>query len=106
MSAEPIDLGAGHLLRFVHWAPDRDLNPQYDGLPDVDRWGAILAHPHPVTGNECEGSLTFDGPVQRQLEPARPKWQVESWEPLTISPSVLCACGDHGFIRQGRWVTA
>ena len=28
------------------------------------------------------------------------------WEPLTISPSVLCQCGDHGFIRNGKWVVA
>jgi hypothetical protein len=31
-----------------------------------------------------------------------------SEEPLTIKPSVLCpiGCGDHGYIRDGRWVTA
>lgn len=36
-----------------------------------------------------------------------PVWQVESWDPLTLSPSVLCnTCGLHGFIREGRWVPA
>jgi hypothetical protein len=34
-------------------------------------------------------------------------WHLESEEPLTISPSLLCrACGHHGFIRDGKWVPA
>jgi Family of unknown function (DUF6527) len=49
--------------------------------------------------------------VQAQLSADKPRWQVESWEPLTISPSVLCSldkggCGAHGFIREGKWVPA
>jgi len=51
--------------------------------------------------------VTFAGDVQRRVEPDRPNvWDVQSWDPLTISPSVLCSCGDHGFIREGRWVRA
>lgn len=98
-----LNLGHGHFLRYVSWTPDRDLNPQVSHLPDVERWGAILRHPHSVTGSDCEGMLTFHGPVQQELEPNRPKWTVESWEPLTLSPSVLCGCGDHGFVRNGIW---
>ena len=26
-----------------------------------------------------------------------------SLEPLTLSPSVLCQCGAHGYIRNGQW---
>jgi hypothetical protein len=34
-------------------------------------------------------------------------WDVEQEEPLTISPSLLChVCGNHGFIREGRWIPA
>jgi hypothetical protein len=34
-------------------------------------------------------------------------WVVESENPLTLSPSLLCrSCGFHGFIKQGRWVPA
>jgi hypothetical protein len=34
-------------------------------------------------------------------------WVVESREPLTLSPSLLCrACNTHGFIRGGKWVPA
>lgn len=111
--SERIDLGHGHDLRFTSWAPDRNIEAnrmRYEGVPDVERWGAIVSHPtgpNPLAAHfsgRCEGALTFDGPVQRELEPGRPKWTVESWEPLTLSPSILCACGDHGFIRDGRWV--
>lgn len=106
MSGETFDFGHGVTGRFVTWEPDRDLNPQYEGIPDVERWGLILHHP------DCHGSMvTFDGPTQRQLQPDVAKWTVESWDPLTLSPSILCSsekggCGLHGFIRDGRWVPA
>lgn len=103
MTMRPLDLGHGVTLRFTVWSPDRDLNPQYDGIPDVDPWGAILAHPLP-DGGICEGALAFDGPVQQRVEPDRPRWTVERLDPLTLSPSVLCDCGFHGFVREGRWV--
>lgn len=111
---DPIELGHGHTLRFISWAPDRELNPQYADLPDVQRWGAIVGHPvgpHPIVpaalaSGHCEGAVTFDGEVQRQIAPDRARWTVESWDPLTLSPSILCACGDHGFIRGGQWIPA
>lgn len=99
-----IDLGDGHRLRYLAWKPDRELNPQYDGIPDVERIGAVIDHISKQTGKPCSGGVTFDSDVARRIgyQPGR-LWQVESWEPLTISPSVLCSCGDHGFIRNGRW---
>lgn len=34
-------------------------------------------------------------------------WQVQSLDPLTLAPSVLCRkCGLHGFIQNGKWVSA
>lgn len=100
---EWIDLGDGHAIRYARWSPDRDLNPQYEGLPDVERYAAMVRH-STSTGEPCMGGITFDGEVARRIEPGKPMWSVESWEPLTLSPSLLCSCGDHGFIRQGRWV--
>jgi hypothetical protein len=100
-----LDLGSGHRLIFIRWAPDRILNPQYDHVSDVEKWGAVIEHTAP-DGKLCEGCITFDGPVQREVEDKTPKWTVESWEPLTVSPSLLCVCGDHGFIRNGKWVPA
>lgn len=105
--SESFDLGHGHTARFMIWAPDRELNPQYADLPDVDPWGVAVDHPRP-DGTPCIGSAAaFDNPVSRQIEPDRQYWTVESLDPLTISPSLLCQlCGDHGFIRQGRWIPA
>lgn len=101
-----IPLGHDHYIEYVGWAPDRKLNPQYAGMPDVARYGATVYHDNPA-GQPCAGFVTFASGTQRKIEPDRPNvWRVESWSPLTISPSVLCSCGDHGFIREGRWVPA
>jgi hypothetical protein len=52
-------------------------------------------------------SIAFD--VPENAETSRNKWQVVSWEPLTLSPSLQLNCGcplGHGFIQNGRWVRA
>ena len=101
-----LDLGHDHTLMFTHWAPDRALNPQYDGLPDVPRIGATVCHLKP-DGSPCASGIHFDSEVARRVFPGQTGWTVESWEPLTVSPSLLCLrCGDHGFIREGKWVPA
>lgn len=105
----PLDFGHDHYGRFVGWDPDRDLNPQYadrERYPAVEKYGMEIMHFSPA-GVPCAGFTTFAGEVQRLVEPARPNtWDVISWDPLTISPSVLCSCGDHGFVQGGRWVPA
>lgn len=60
---------------------------------------------HLADGKRCGGFVTFDTPEAREVTtPQAPKWTVESWAPLTLSPSLLCRiCGHHGFIRQDRW---
>src|SRR5215213_283197 len=104
--ADLIDLGEGHTCEFAQWAPDRDLNPHVADVPDEPRYALLIHHQNPA-GEGCAGMVTFAGDVQRRVEPDRPNvWDVQSWDPLTISPSVLCSCGDHGFIREGRWVRA
>lgn len=101
-----LDLGHDHGLQFYGWHPDRDINPQFDGIPDIERVGAIVWHIPPGMDAEHEhaGSITFEG----HATPGHtgPTWTVESEDPLTISPSILCSCGDHGFIKEGRWVPA
>ena len=109
-----LDLGSGHSLRWVSWSCDRDLNPQYAALPDVPRYGAIVRHPLREGDDNatcqgqgyCEGVIIFDGPVACVLDTGRARWNVASWEPLTLAPSLLCHCGDHGFIIDGRWQDA
>lgn len=104
--SEPQDIGHGVSISYFGWYPDRKLNPQYEDLPDVDRYGVLIDHTAP-DGKGCSGFATFDTESSRRLNPESPKWTVESEDPLTISPSVLCRrCGHHGFIREGRWVPA
>lgn len=111
---EGIDLGHGVYMRWVVWAPDRELNPQYEGIPDDPKSMIVVGHHHP-DGEICEGGVTLDTEVNRALaalrQGGRPTWQVESWEPLTLSPSIFMnpdkgGCGLHGFIRDGKWVPA
>lgn len=107
MTDEGLDLGDNHVLHYFAWAPDRALNPQYEDVPDCDRAGAIVKHNRP-DGTPCVGSaVTFDTAPEPCIRDPRAVWHLESWEPLTLSPSLLCrACGDHGFIRQGHWERA
>lgn len=88
-----LDLGNQHWLQW-----------QYK---DGQIVGALIEHPaggndHQEKGSYCAGGVNFSkdwrGPV----------WDVDGEldEHLTISPSVLCSCGDHGFIKDGKWVPA
>lgn len=89
-----IDLGDDHLLKFS----------VYQG----ERAGATVWHLKP-DGNKCAGWIAFEGTAWARAFHSNPiaTWQVEQAEPLTLSPSLLCrSCGDHGFVRQGRWVRA
>lgn len=69
----------------------------------TDYAGLLLYHRH-ADGSVCGGSVMFDVPGN----PAnRPRWQVVSWEPLTLSPSIqdqTCSEGLHGHIVNGFWV--
>ena len=103
-----LDLGDGHLLKFSSWHPDRELNPQYADLPDIEKCGAIVEH-NRADGKEgkCWSGIFFDVEGVRRVFGDKPIWQVNSWEPLTLSPSIVCReCNDHGFIREGKWVRA
>jgi hypothetical protein len=102
--AEEFDLGDGHTAEYIGWAPDRELNPHRAHLPDIEKWGLLIRHTSASNGEPCAGFVTFAGDVQREVAPKAVTWEVQSWDPLTISPSVLCSCGDHGFIHDGRWV--
>lgn len=74
--------------------------------------GVIELH-EKADGTICGGSVMFALPYGASAVPrsegVTPKWKVESLDPLTLSPSVLCSpelggCGHHGFIQGGRWV--
>ena len=89
-----LDLGDNHLLRFS----------RHGG----DVVGATEEHLRP-DGKSCLGHFYFDLPETRDLLAGqdRPMWTVQSWNPLTLTPSLVCQdCGDHGFVREGKWVPA
>lgn len=102
-----LDLGDDHTLCFVSWAPDRNIEAnrvRYEGMPDIERVGAIVSHKKP-DGSDCEGVIMFRLLNVDKVFPG-PSWEILNWEPLTLSPSLLCSCGDHGFIRDGKWSRA
>jgi hypothetical protein len=79
--------------------------------------GIVESHPDQRDPSKtCEGMLHFDTPWWRENwhrfvsgdnAEMGAVWRVESLEPLTLSPSVLCTlCGNHGFIRNGKWEAA
>ena len=110
MSDFDLDLGSGYRLQWFQWSPDRDIPSnaeRYAGVADVPRAGVLLLKQ--IDGEwRTIGAMQFDLPETRAIPGfSHPAWQVESWEPLTLSPSILCRkTGDHGFIREGKWVQA
>ena len=70
---------------------------------DADgKWIAIDQYHKNSAGNLCCGWVPFQVESEH-LTTHGPKWSVQSYEPLTMHPSLLCNCGHHGFIRNGRW---
>lgn len=108
-SNERIDFGSGVTGYWLGWSPDRNIPSnaeRYAGIADLPKCSLVLEHKMP-DGTPHEGIVTIDQPGARAVfDEPHPLWKVESWEPLTLSPSVLCSCGWHGFVRDGRWVTA
>ena len=101
-----LDLGHSHTFRWARWSPDRELNPQYADVPDVEHAHGLIEHPRgDGSGQRCVGGIVPDT-APPHLTAGRATWHVESLDPLTLSPSILCSCGDHGFIRDGRWIPA
>lgn len=63
---------------------------------DETRAGYILSHQ--IGPDEwCSGTI-WTSPQN-----GRPLWKVLRENPLTLTPSVLCRCGHHGWIRGGAW---
>lgn len=105
--SDRVDLGSDHSYRLFVWAPDLELNPQYADLPGSsdDPVGAIIDHRR-SDGSICSGAIHFDTPRTRRMSETN-LWTLHSLDPLHVEPSVLCkTCGDHGFVREGKWVVA
>lgn len=90
---EPLDLGDGHIATFT----------SYEG----EIAGCRIQH-KTKDGALCDGFVPFVGRSwAKSFDGKITAWDVVSEDPLTLSPSVLCrVCGDHGFVREGKWVRA
>lgn len=82
----------------VHLGGDHWYTPIYR---DGD-WVGIQEWHHNQRDEWCAGWVPFAGAPTR----AGTSWDTLSLDPLTLSPSLLCSCGSHGFIRDGAWVDA
>lgn len=80
-------------------------NEWYTRYVDKDgKWIGIIDWHYNKQDNLCEGSVLFDVP-SAYVNENHTTWTVESFDPLTLSPSLLCTvCGHHGYIREGKWV--
>lgn len=89
-----VDLGDGH---WIQWT-------KYDG----ERCGGIIYHlTNKTETGMCAGSFWIAGSNALGAFPNRPVWTFTGTDQVpTLSPSFLCHCGDHGFVRDGKWVRA
>lgn len=91
-----IDIGGGHEIEFV--------------IHKDDMRAGINDYHLTAEGKPCMGFVSFTGGAwsnEFKWSPSHQSWDVHSWEPLTITPSLLCrSCGDHGHITNGKWVKA
>lgn len=86
------DLGHGHRIQLTQ--PHRE-----DGIRSF-----VDEHPRPDGAGPCSGAGRVLNPGQARPADGKAYWTIESEEPLTLSPSLLCtACGDHGWVRDGAW---
>jgi len=88
-----VSIGPGHYIKLAN----------YGGVVvGLNEWHPDKRDP----SRECQGFVFFDVQTEARCKDT-PIWQVLSMEPLTLSPSLLCrTCGNHGFIREGKWVPA
>lgn len=69
------------------------------------RW-EVDSDRHITWWHSCSGHPGFDE-VPCGIPIRDGGWTVTCWEPLTVTPSLLCRdCGTHGFITAGAWVPA
>lgn len=83
--------------RQVDWQwLDEDHAGYFITRSDGSLFGFEVRH-RKADGKWCEGHAAFVPGANHELV---------SREPLTIMPSLLCHCGEHGWIRDGKWIPA
>src|SRR6266853_664972 len=93
-SPHDLDLGDGH---YLDWTT-------YKG----SRCGGIITHTLGKSENGlCSGSFWIDERFKHDTGGHGSVWQLTGPDSSpTLSPSFLCHCGDHGWVRDGKWVRA
>jgi hypothetical protein len=90
-----LDLGDGHSLTWT----------RYGG----ERVGGVIKHTTDKTKTGfCEGAFWIRGNTfNREQNRPSAEWDMTgTFEVPSLTQSFLCHCGDHGYIREGRWVKA
>jgi len=89
-----IDLGDNHFATIVVFKDDTHAAIE-------------VAHKTPSGADCLEFIAITDSAWSKEFKPGTiTTWELLSKDPLTLSPSLLCGCGDHGFIQNGKWVKA
>jgi hypothetical protein len=112
-----IDLGSDHSYDLIYgdalwwedhwptkkWSSITRLTPEV-GAPEI-LTAVVIWHRRPDNGEICGVLVHFARPLQKSEKALDyPIWEVKSFKPFEIMPSVICkTCGDHGWIRDGRW---
>lgn len=79
-----------------------DEGVKYTKVMHKGTWVGINEYHISPAGSLCYGYVPFEVPEGPTW---KVRWQVVSWEPLTLSPSLLCeACNHHGFVQNGKWI--
>lgn len=95
------DMQMNELGHEMYWTRVVDSEGRWIGILE---WHECEAAQNDSDAGVSAGGVNFDS-APDFVKGAR--WQVQSEDPLTIHPSILCkTCGLHGFIQQGRWVPA
>lgn len=87
---DDLDLGSDVWLRWTH-PKDKPVD------------GALIFH-KTSEGKLCGGSISLKNDPDGET---RDTWEFNGdYEKPTLSPSVLCHCKFHGYVREGKWVSA
>jgi hypothetical protein len=104
-----VDLGDGHTLTWTNYEGER-----VGGIIRHTKSPELMANQLAHAGSPehvfpwCDGAFWIRGnKFTAKHRDAAPQWDMTgTFECPTLSPSFLCHCGDHGFVRNGKWVRA
>lgn len=105
-----VEIGEHHCLRRTVHGGDPDVTEYATGLmaggATTHLAGFIVGHDRADQALRCEGAVTVCAEHRADGHVWSMTGSLEGGD-LTLAPSILCkTCGDHGFIREGRWVAA